>query len=455
MVKEGDDKIEAEVERLYRSHFGRLVGSMLSKYRDLPLEVVEDMVQDSFAAALETWSRDGVPERPAAWIYVVVRNRVVNQLRAEKKLWIAEVEDTDDNLQIDWDKDKGKIVDDDQLRLLFACAHPELSPKVQVAVTLKYVVNLKVRAIAAVLGTNEDSIEKLLFRARGKLREKKMFMGEPGCGQLGLRLPVVHKIIYLIFNEGYKPAAGDALLKEELCGEALILAKALVDNRLGNKATQALYALMLFNAARLKARLGPDGALLDLEEQDRSLWSKPLILMACEWLTRAREGIDAGGSGRSGGGAEARGGSVRGSGAGAGSGELSSYHVEATIAWVHCTAVDFASTDWGLVSRLYERLMEWGANPWVELSYAIALYYSGGKGRDSGEKGRAFGILERLLRMPIMYQYYPLNVTMGKLYALEGDRYRSEVYYRRALELTVLPGEVDFIRRQLGRLRTG
>jgi RNA polymerase sigma-70 factor (ECF subfamily) len=415
------------VERLYRSHFGRLVGSMLGRYRDLPLEAVEDIVQDSFAAALETWRRDGMPERPAAWIYVVVRNRVINRLRADKKMWVADLEDNGEaDAQVDWDEDGSNIVDDDQLRLLFACAHPELSPKVQVAITLKYVMNLKVSAIAAALGTNEDSIEKSLFRARVKLREGRAWLGEagfgrlgePGQSELGLRLPVVHKIIYLIFNEGYKPAAGDALLKEELCGEAMILAKALLDNRLGNKATEALYALMLFNAARLKARFGVDGGLLDLEEQDRGLWSKPLIGMACEWLTKSKDEV------------------------------LSSYHVEATIAWVHCTAVDFASTNWGLVSRLYERLMEWGANPWVELSYAIALYYS-------AEKVRAFAILERLLQMPIMYQYYLLNVTMGKLYGLEGDRYRSEVYYRRALELTALPMEIDFIRKKLGGLRTG
>jgi RNA polymerase sigma-70 factor (ECF subfamily) len=421
--------MEEVVERLYRSHFGRLVGSMLGRYHDLPLEAVEDIVQDSFAVALETWSRDGMPERPAAWIYVVVRNRVINRLRADKKMWVADLEDNGEaeaDGEVDWDEDGGNIVDDDQLRLLFACAHPELSPKVQVAITLKYVMNLKVSAIAAALGTNEDSIEKSLFRARVKLREGRAWLGEagfgrlgePGQSELGLRLPVVHKIIYLIFNEGYKPAAGDALLKEELCGEAMILAKALLDNRLGNKATEALYALMLFNAARLKARFGVDGGLLDLEEQDRGLWSKPLIGMACEWLTKSKDEV------------------------------LSSYHVEATIAWVHCTAVDFASTNWGLVSRLYERLMEWGANPWVELSYAIALYYS-------AEKVRAFAILERLLQMPIMYQYYLLNVTMGKLYGLEGDRYRSEVYYRRALELTALPMEIDFIRKKLGGLRTG
>jgi RNA polymerase sigma factor (sigma-70 family) len=430
-----NDKVKEEVERLYRSQFGRLVGSMLSKYRDLLLETVEDIVQDSFAVALDTWSRDGMPDRPAAWIYVVVRNRVINQLRAEKKMWVADVRDQGieewDAGIGEWDEGEANIVNDDQLRLLFACAHPELSPKVQVVITLKYVMNLKVSAIAAALGANEESIEKLLFRARSKLREKNVFLGEPGYGELALRLPVVHKIIYLIFNEGYKPAAGDALLKEELCGEAMILAKALVDNRLGNKATEALYALMLFNAARFKARFGMDGALLDLEEQDRSLWSKPLIAMGCDWLAKSRdEGVTV-----------PSGGEVGVSG-------LSSYHFEATIAWLHCSAKDFASTNWQLVSRLYERLMEWGANPWVELSYAIALYYS-------GEKARAFGILERLLQMPIMHQYYLLNVTMGKLYGLEGDRYRSEVFYRLALELTALPGEIDFIRRQLGRMRTG
>jgi RNA polymerase sigma factor (sigma-70 family) len=434
-----NNRVEVEVERLYRSHFGRLVGNMLSKYRDLPLETVEDMVQDSFAVALETWSRDGMPERPAAWIYVVVRNRVINRLRTERRLWVADVQDPG---QVEWDEGEANIVSDDQLRLLFACAHPELSPKVQAVITLKYVVNLKISAIAAALGTNEDSIEKLLFRARSKLREKKVFLGEPGFGELALRLPVVHKIIYLIFNEGYKPAAGDALLKEELCGEAMILAKALVDSRLGNKATEALYSLMLFNAARFKARFGADGALVDLEEQDRTSWSRPLMAMACEYLTKSRdEGVGASGDG---GVNEVGGGGV----SPAGEGGLSSYHFEATIAWLHCSAKDFASTNWQLVSRLYERLMEWGANPWVELSYAIALYYA-------GEKARAFSILERLLQMPIMHQYYLLNVTLGKLYGLEGDRYRAEVYYRRALELTELPGEIDFIRRQLGRMRTG
>ena len=420
-METGYDNIEAVVEQLYRSHFGRLVGLMLGKYRDLTLETVEDIVQDSFAAALLTWTREGLPERPAAWVYVVVRNRVINHLRSERKMWIAEPSDAGEgDWERSWEEDweRSTVVDDDQLRLLFTCAHPELSPKVQVVITLKYVVNLKMRAIAAALGMSEDTIEKLLFRARNRLREKKFFLSEPSAPALASRLPVVHKIIYLIFTEGYKPAAGDELLKEELCGEALILAKVLLESRLGDQATEALYALMLFNAARLKARFGSNGALVDLGEQDRSLWSRPLISMGCEHLAKSRDG------------------------------DVSSYHLEATIAWLHCSAKDFASTDWTLVSKLYGKLMEWGANPWVELSYAIALYYA-------GEKERAFRSLERLLQLPIMNQYYLLNVTLGKLYGLEGERYKSELFYRRALELTELPGEIDFVRRQLGKLRTG
>jgi RNA polymerase sigma factor (sigma-70 family) len=438
-METGNDKIEAVVDQLYRSHFGRLVGLMLSRYRDLTLETVEDIVQDSFAAALQTWTREGLPERPAAWVYVVVRNRVINHLRSERKMWVADPSDAGE-AEGDWgrgweeDWERSTVVDDDQLRLLFTCAHPELSPKVQVVITLKYVVNLKMRAVAAALGMSEDTIEKLLFRARARLREKKFFLSEPGASALASRLPVVHKIIYLIFTEGYKPAAGDAMLKEELCGEALILAKSLLESRLGDNATEALYALMLFNAARLKARFDPNGALVDLGEQDRSLWSRPLITMGCEHLAKSRD------EGRH---------EERDVARNAGwNGDVSSYHLEATIAWLHCTAKDFASTDWPLVSRLYGKLMERGANPWVELSYAIALYYA-------GDKERAFAILERLMQLPIMNQYYLLNVTLGKLYGAEGERYKSELFYRRALELTELPGELDFVRRQLGRLRAG
>jgi RNA polymerase sigma-70 factor (ECF subfamily) len=343
-----------------------------------------------------------------------------------------------------------QVVDDEQLRLLFACAHPDLSPKVQVVITLKYVINLKVEAIARALGMTVDGIDKLLLRARKKIREEKIFLVEPNAAGLVHRLPIVHKIIYLIYNEGYKPASGEALLHEELCGEALLLNKALLDNGLGDRGTAALHALMLFNAARFGARFGPAGELLDLEDQNRELWSKPLIMMGCDFLRRAG-GMDVGGI-EGGGMAPAvggffKGGGVRGLGRGAPrdgavTDDVTTYHYEAAIAWVHCTAKSWPMTEWRLISRLYERLLEWGPNPFVQLSYAIALFYA-------GERTTAFSILHRLLQISVMNQYYLLNATLGKLYLLEGYPDQSREFFTRALGQTSLVSEQAFIRRKM------
>jgi RNA polymerase sigma-70 factor (ECF subfamily) len=241
------------------------------------------------------------------------------------------------------------IFDDQQLKLLFSCANPRLSPKVQVVITLKYVVNLKVEAIAKVLGMTIDGIDKLLIRARQKIKMENIFLKEPLPSSLRSRLPIVHKILYLIFNEGYKSSWGKELLREELCEEALLMTRFLLETSLHNKDTKALYALMLFNASRFKSRFGASGELLDLEEQDRSLWNQDLIILACDFLKQS-----------------------------AGS-AVSSYHYEASIAYLHCKAKNFESTDWVTISNLYLQLLESSPNPFVELNYAIALYFSGKK----------------------------------------------------------------------------
>jgi RNA polymerase sigma factor (sigma-70 family) len=478
---------ELTVERLYRSHYGKMVAGILNRYPDLGLETAEDLVQDVFAVALTEWAREGIPNNPPGWIYVVIRNRAINRLKADKKMWVVadagqpggaaagspmgEATSSMEEVTL-----QEQVVDDEQLRLLFACAHPDLSPKVQVVITLKYVINLKVEAIARALGMTVDGIDKLLLRARKKIREEKIFLVEPNAAGLVHRLPIVHKIIYLIYNEGYKPASGEAVLHEELCGEALLLNKALLDNGLGDRGTAALHALMLFNAARFGARFGPAGELLDLEDQKRELWSKPLIMMGCDFLRRAG-GMDVGWpaanlrrpqEGMTGGGIVAgnegsfKGGGVRGlgrgaprdvavrggasenggMGAGPGIDDVTTYHYEAAIAWVHCTAKSWPMTEWRLISRLYERLLEWGPNPFVQLSYAIALFYA-------GERTTAFSILHQLLQMPVMNQYYLLNATLGKLYLLEGYPGQSREFFTRALGQTTLVSEQEFIRRKM------
>jgi RNA polymerase sigma factor (sigma-70 family) len=407
------DTVQHAVDSLYKSHYGKMVSSLLNAFRGINVETVEDLVQDSFATALTTWTKEGLPSNPAGWIFTVGRNRVINKIKKEKKhRFLYENEDFNGPAP----EFPESFFDDQQLKLLFACAHPDLSPKVQVVITLKYVVNLKVEAIAKALGMTIDGIDKLLVRTRKKIKDEKIFLAEPGFFHLTSRLQIVHKIIYLIFNEGYKPSWGEEIINEELCGEALLLTKGLLDNKIGDKVTAALYALMLFNAARFPARLGTAGELLDLEEQDRLLWNRPLISMACDFLSQS-------------------GGDV-----------ISPYHYEASIAYLHCSAISFQSTNWPLISDLYRQLLEMNLNPFVELNYAIALYYA-------GEIAKAFDILNTLIQHPFLNQYYPLNATLGKIYYLEGNYPRAREYLLRALGQTNLRIEKEFINKLMNKIK--
>lgn len=414
------DTIQQEVDRLYKSHFGKMVSSLLYFSRDIDLDSAEDLVQDAFSAALTAWRKDGLPSNPAGWIFTVCKNKALNKIKEGKRfrnLFQEETTPAHDPATPPRDPAvQPSAFDDYQLRLLFACAHPHLSPKVQVVITLKYVVNLKVEAIAKILAMTVDGIDKLLIRARQKIKEEKILFEEANTEGLQARITIVHKIIYLIFNEGYKTSWGKELIREELCEEALLLDRALLNSKIGNQETAALYALMLFNAARFKARFAPSGDLLDLEEQDRSLWDPELIRLACHYLDQSRGG------------------------------PASSYHYEAAIAYLHCTAGSFVQTDWPAISRLYRQLLQLHPNPFVELNYAIALYYA-------GQKSPAFETLNNLLKHPFLSQYYLLNAALGKLHFLEGNGETAKKYWEKTLCQTNSPLEQAFIQKMIRRLQ--
>jgi RNA polymerase sigma-70 factor (ECF subfamily) len=283
-------------------------------------------------------------------------------------------------------------------------------------ITLKYVANLKIDAIARALGMTVDGIDKLLSRAKQKIREERILLELPPLSHLSSRLPIVHKIIYLIYNEGYKSSSGKEILNEELCEEALLINKALLDSRNGDKDTAALHALMLFNAARFRARFGISGEMLDLEEQDRSLWNKELIMLACEFLQQS--------VGQ----------------------PVSTYHYEASIAYLHCSASSFHSTNWTLISNLYQQILKISPNPFVELNYAIALYYS-------GEKIKALEILNALREQAFLNQYYLLNLTLGKIYLLEDNRGKAMKFFLRADGQTNSRIEKEYIQKMISRVK--
>src|SRR5579863_9863567 len=233
------DIVEMEVEKLYRDQFGKMLSSLLRFSDDIDLEAAEDVVQDTFSAALVAWKMGGLPDNPAAWLYKVSRNRALNKIKEARKFvkknaggdgdWIV-----GGNVGPEDPVVRSVPLDDEQLVLLFACAHPDLAPKVQVVITLKYVVNLKVEAIARILGLTIDGVDKMLFRARQKIRDERILFVAPAAASLIPRIHSVHKVLYLIFNEGYKSSWGKELVREGLCEEALIMTRALCRSIVGS-----------------------------------------------------------------------------------------------------------------------------------------------------------------------------------------------------------------------------
>jgi RNA polymerase sigma factor (sigma-70 family) len=402
------NKEQQAVDALYKTHFGKMVTAMLQFSREIDFEMAEDLVQDAFYAALSTWKNKGIPDNPAGWAYKVCRNNAINSLKRKKtfknpfegEFAIPGATEHDES-----------IFDDRTMQLLFACANPGLSPKMQVVITLKYVANFRVESIARALGMTIDGIDKVLARAKQRIKMENIFLKEPLPRQLKIRLPVVHKIIYLIFNEGYKAGSGKEIIRQELCEESLIMIKSLLDNHISNEDTTALYALLLFNAARLGARVTAAGELSDLEEQDRNLWDGDLIALGSYYLNRSK--IE----------------------------NTSCYHYEAAIAHLHCNAKSFKDTDWATISQLYAKLLQDNPNPFIELNYAISLYYD-------SQKQAAFALLHDL-QQTFLEQYYLLHAALGKLYLLEGKYQKSDLHLTKALSLTNFQAEKEFIRKML------
>jgi RNA polymerase sigma factor (sigma-70 family) len=411
-MQDSNSSMQKEVDHLYKKLFGKMVASLLHFSKNIDIEVAEDIVQDSFSKALTAWKQNGIPDNPAGWIYRVAKNKAYNTLRAGKKIrGFYEDEDFFDDERPSSDE----AIKDEKLKMLFSCAHPDLPPKVQIVITLKYIANLKVEAIAKSLAMGIDGIDKLLLRARQKIREEKILLSHPDLFTLKNRLHIVHKVLYLIFNEGYKSSTGQTITKEDLCEEALILTKILIDSEVGNKVSYALYALMLFNAARLNSRLGEAGELLDLESQNRLLWNKSLIELGRSFLEKSLDE------------------------------NPSTYHLQATIAFLHCSAKDFKFTDWLTISNLYSKLLELDYNPFIELNHAISLYYA-------GERIKAKHILAELKKHPFLSQYYLLNVALGKIAISEGMLIDAVHYLKQGLSKAHLQLEKDYIAKLLNQL---
>jgi len=394
------------VEHLFRHQAGRMVSTLTRIFGPSRLELAEDVVQEALIKALELWPHRGVPANPAAWLIEVARNRALDGLRREASL---EAKAGEIARALSPSAGAAEAMDD-QLAMIFLCCHPAIPAEARVALTLKTVCGFGTGEIARAFLLQESAAAQRIVRAKRLVRDLRFEL--PEDGELAARRESVLEVLYLMFNEGYSRHIAD--LREE----SMRLARLVAGHRAaGAPEADALLALMLLQSARAEARLGPDGGLSLLEEQDRSQWDRGRIAEGVAALGRSATGDRA-----------------------------SRYHLEAAIAAAHATAPDFASTDWGFIAEQYELLYEMNPSPVIALNRAVAI---------SRAEGAAAGLeaLAGIEDHPSLARYYLLPATQARLWSELGDLGKAEQLYRRALECDCSEAERSFLIRRAAGLR--
>jgi len=334
----------SEIERVFRAEYGRAVAVLVRVCGDI--DTAEEAVQDAFAAALERWPQTGVPPSPAGWIITTARNRAVDRFRRESS---RDARQAAAVALLEWDEPgdgslEEESVRDDQLRMIFTCCHPALAPNVQVALTLRLLGGLTTAEIARAFLVPEATMAQRLVRAKGKIRDARIPYRVPETHELPQRLRSVLAVVYLVFNEGYAASAGDRLIRDDLCAEAIRLGRLLHELMPDEPEVMGLLALMLLIESRRSARTTADGAMVRLAEQDRRSWDRALIAEG-QALVRRCLAI----------------------------GRPGPYQLQAAVNAVHADAARAEQTDWRQILALYDLHLSIAPSPIVALHRAVAV----------------------------------------------------------------------------------
>lgn len=408
------DHLQDIFAQILREDRGRLLAALVAQLRDIDL--AEEALSDAFVSAAQHWPR-AMPDNPPAWLLRTARRKAIDRIRKAKRHAARQpdLQMLADADQADADAPPAEIPDE-RLRLIFTCCHPALDLKSRVALTLRLICGLTTGEIARAFLDRETTMGQRISRAKTRIAKAGIPFAVPGPEAWSERLDGVLRVIYLVFNEGYAASGGDALLRQDLCEEALFLARLLVQLRPDEPEAQGLLSLILTTHARRAARLGAGGELITLLTQDRELWDWDMIAEGEQCLERAMQ-CRAGGP----------------------------FQIEAAISALSVASRDPKDTDWMQIVLLYDALLRFEASPVVRLNRAVALAETGALEVALNECSALRASLDG---------YQPFHATLADLLRRAGRKSESARAYVKAIDLSAIESERVFLRQSLERLKS-
>jgi RNA polymerase sigma-70 factor (ECF subfamily) len=410
------------LDHIFRRERSQIIAVLIRLTGDFT--IAEDSLQEAFAHALSRWPVEGVPANPASWITTVARRRAIDVIRRARsfqrksevlaRLQSAEPASYETPVAVETEDDG--VPRDDRLRLLFTCCHPALSLESQVALTLRMVAGLTTREIARAFLSSETTMAQRLVRAKEKIRSTQIPFRVPPADELHDRLEAVLAVIYLVYNESYTSTGDAALIREDLCNEAIRLGR-LLDQLLPAQAeVEGLLALMLLHGARRRARVSEHGELITLERQDRSLWDRAMIAAGCALVERALK-----------------------------RGRVGTYQLQAAIAALHAEAETPERTDWPQIAALYALLLRLQPTPVIELNRAVAIGMAAGP-------AAGLALIAGIDARGELRGYHLLSAARAELLVRNGEADKAAGSYRQAIAECSNPAERAHLTRRLAEI---